>query len=114
MADPFVEVGEDSGRIREMEVVLPTNEAAPKLADHGRDAPSSAPFRDDTDAVFHRNEGLARDAPFDLASLGVPKTVAQEFAVLRTRYRTLRLVDAKSQLREESPKRSQHALACSL
>src|SRR6266545_1569305 len=76
VADPLVEAGEDAGRIREPEVLLPTREVASQLRDHDREGPATVPGGDLPDAFLHRFKSLGRDAPLHLPPRGYPEAVA--------------------------------------
>jgi hypothetical protein len=111
VADPLVEAVEDVGRIRELEVPLPASEVTPQLHDHDRNGPATVPCSHLPDALLHRFKSLGRDAPLHHSSRSHPEAVAEEFSVLRSRHRTLHLVDAQPESSVQTPKRRHHVLA---
>ena len=93
VAEPLVEVLEDSGRLGQLEVELPTGEIAPQFRDDHRHAPASVAARDVSHSGLHFREGCRCDARSDHSPCGHPEAVAQELAFPRSCHRALGFVD---------------------
>src|SRR5713226_8896381 len=111
VADPFIVVGEDSRRVRQMEVQFPPWQVSPQFRDYPTQAPSTVASGYLPHALLERESGFGSDPAHHRAALGVPEAVAQEAAFLRQRHLALVAVDAQPEFAVHPLQRLHHSPA---
>src|SRR3974377_2330805 len=101
MADPTVDVGKHSWRIREAEVGFPALEIRPERFAHLREASSGTAPGQLAHALLHAFDGLRGYAPPHAPSLPYPEGEAEELGVGGAGHLALGLVDAQLELAEQ-------------
>src|SRR5215470_3809091 len=104
-ADPRFQIGEHTRGLAEAEVATPSTEVWRQLFDQLRQADPPCPACHVPDLRLEFVEGFWRDAP--LAPV-IRDAEPQELALLRSRYRALRLVDLQPQLLGQKPAHRGH------
>jgi len=94
VADPFVEVNEDSRSIGQLKVLLPANQITSQFCRDLFDAASACAPRDEAHSLFHRRQGFLRHSTLHHFARRIPEGIAEQFAVRREVDRAFRLVDA--------------------
>jgi hypothetical protein len=105
---------QDARRVRELEILLPSDEIHAKVGADLSQASTARASGHPAHAVFHRFEGLARHTSADLVLRANPEGVAEELPVADDGHRAFRLVDAEPEASIETPKRRHYPLASTL
>jgi hypothetical protein len=70
VADPFIVVGEDSRRVRQLEVQFPSRQVSPQFRDYPTQAPSTVASGYLRHALLERESGFGSDPAHHRAALG--------------------------------------------